>query len=84
VTPAELPDQLTARCQASTRQLYDLLGCRGVVRFDYILVGETFHFLEANTIPGISPASIVPQQARAHGWELGEFFSLLIEQALKR
>jgi D-alanine-D-alanine ligase len=44
-------------------------------------VGEIFYFLEANTIPGISPASIVPQQARAHGWELGEFFSLLIEQA---
>jgi D-alanine-D-alanine ligase len=78
-----LSDQLTASCQASTRQLYDLLGCRGVVRFDYILTGETFYFLEANTIPGISPASIVPQQARAHGWELGEFFSLLIEQALE-
>ncbi len=84
VTPADLSDQLTASCQASTRRLYDLLGCRGVVRFDYILTGETFYFLEANTIPGISPASIVPQQARAHGWELGEFFSLLIEQALKQ
>ncbi len=81
VTPADLPGHLTDSCQASTRRLYDLLGCRGVVRFDYILVGEIFYFLEANTIPGISPASIVPQQARAHGWELGEFFSLLIEQA---
>jgi len=53
------------------------------VRIDYILVDETFHLLEVNTIPGISPASIVPQQAVAHGWTLGEFFSLLIEETIK-
>jgi D-alanine-D-alanine ligase len=82
VTPAELPPALTEQCQAHSRFLYDALQCRGVVRFDYILVGETFHFLEANTIPGISPASIVPQQAVAHGWPLGDFFALLIEEAV--
>lgn len=82
VTPAEISPELTQKCQAITQKLYDLLKCKGVVRFDYILVGDTFHFLEANTIPGISPASIVPQQAKAHGWALGEFFSLLIEQTL--
>lgn len=82
VTPAEISPELTQKCQALTRRLYSLLKCRGVVRFDYILVGDTFHILEANTIPGISPASIVPQQARAHGWDLGTFFSLLLEQAM--
>ncbi|HNE30605.1 MAG TPA: hypothetical protein PLW66_15630, partial [Saprospiraceae bacterium] len=71
----------TRQCQERTRQIYGLLGCRGVVRFDYILVGDTFHLLEANTIPGISPASIVPQQASAAGWALGEFFGALIEEA---
>lgn len=83
VTPADLSPQLTSECQALTKRLYALLKCRGVVRFDYILVGDTFHILEANTIPGISPASIVPQQARAHGWDLGAFFSLLIEESLR-
>lgn len=83
VTPADLPDDLAQQCQARTRFLYDVLECRGVVRFDYILVGDRFYLLEANTIPGISPASIVPQQARAHGWELGAFFTLLIEEAMK-
>jgi D-alanine-D-alanine ligase len=83
VTPAELPEALTRQCQERTRQLYDLLHCKGVVRFDYILVEDTFYFLEANTIPGISPASIVPQQARAHGWELGEFFGMLVEEAMR-
>lgn len=84
VTPADLPAALTQQCRDRTRLLYAALNCTGVVRFDYILVGETFHFLEANTIPGISPASIVPQQARAYGWELGPFFSLLIEESLRQ
>ena len=83
ITPASISDELTRQCQERSRMLYELLGCSGVVRFDYILSGDTFFFLEANTIPGISPASIVPQQARAAGWELGEFFSLLIEETLK-
>ncbi len=83
VTPAEISPELTAKCQAQTRFLYEALGCRGVVRFDSILVGDTFFFLEANTIPGISAASIVPQQARAHGWPLGEFFALLIEESME-
>jgi D-alanine-D-alanine ligase len=83
VTPADLSEQLTQQCQALTGKIYDLLGCKGVVRIDFILVGDRFHLLEPNTIPGISPASIVPQQARAYGWDLGQFFSLLIEEATR-
>lgn len=83
VTPADLSPELTRQCQERTRLVYDALQCRGMVRIDYILVGDTFHLLEPNTIPGISPASIVPQQAVAHGWALGEFFSLLIEESLR-
>ena len=83
VTPAEISEVLTLQCQDHSRFLYQFLQCRGVVRFDYILVHDTFHFLEANTIPGISPASIVPQQAKAYGWGLGELFSNLIVEAMK-
>ena len=83
VTPADLPEALTVQCQTRSRQLYELLRCQGVVRFDYILVGDCFYFLEANTVPGISPASIVPQQAKAYGWELDAFFALLVEGALE-
>jgi D-alanine-D-alanine ligase len=82
VTPAQISPELTAQCQQLSKKLYDVLHCRGVVRFDYILVGDTFHFLEVNTIPGISPASIVPQQARAQGWNLSDFFAMLAEEAL--
>ncbi len=81
VTPALLTPEETAECQARSRFLYEALGCRGVVRFDYILSGGTFHFLEANTIPGLSAASLVPQQARAAGWTLEGFFGALLEEA---
>jgi D-alanine-D-alanine ligase len=81
ITPADLTLAQTQQCQQLTGRLYEILKCRGVVRFDYILVNDTFHILEANTIPGISPASLVPQQAKAHGWELGHFFSLLVDEA---
>ncbi|MCB0523492.1 MAG: D-alanine--D-alanine ligase family protein [Saprospiraceae bacterium] len=84
VTPAELSPELSKKCQEQSVRLYELLRCQGVVRFDYILVGDTFNFLEANTIPGLSPASIVPQQAAANGWTLGEFFALLIEESLSK
>jgi D-alanine-D-alanine ligase len=63
--------------------MYEILNCQGVVRFDYILANDDFHVLEVNTIPGISPASLVPQQANAHGWELGAFFALLVEEVCK-
>ncbi|TNE56712.1 MAG: D-alanine--D-alanine ligase [Bacteroidetes bacterium] len=83
ITPANLSPELEQQCRERTRMLYEVLNCRGVVRFDYILQGDTFYLLEGNSIPGISPASIVPQQARAHGWELGEFFALLVEESMR-
>jgi D-alanine-D-alanine ligase len=82
VTPAQLPQPLTEQCKALTAKIYDLLGCTGVVRIDYILVGEVFYLLEPNSIPGLSPASMIPQQALAHGWSLDEFFPLLVEEAI--
>ncbi len=83
ITPAPLPETLTQRCQALSRQCYEALGCRGIVRFDFILSGQDFYFLEVNTIPGMSPQSIVPQQARAYGWTLGQLFETVIEEALQ-
>ncbi len=83
LTPAPLPEPLAEQCQEWSRRLYRALNCRGVVRCDYILVGEAFFLLEVNTIPGLSPASIVPQQVRAYGWTLETFFSHLVEEAFQ-
>jgi len=63
-------------------KLYDVLGCSGMSRFDYILVNGSFYFLEANTIPGMSEQSIIPQQAKAHGWSLSTFLDAIVDQAV--
>ena len=78
ITPARLTPEQTAACQNRTRQLYEFLGCRGVVRFDYILSDDEFYLLEPNTTPGFSPASLVPQQAVAHGWTVSELLDAVV------
>ncbi len=82
ITPAPLTPEQTALCQSWTRKIYGILGCRGFVRVDYILVGEVFQIIEVNTIPGMTDASLVPQQAVAAGMTLHEFFNGVMEEAL--
>ncbi len=81
ITPARLSEDLVKQCQQRSAQLYQLLGCRGMVRFDYILEGDTFFLLEANTTPGMSEASIIPQQARAYGWTIGQLLHTVISDS---
>ena len=83
ITPAKLSDELRKQCQDRSGKLYRILGCRGMVRFDYILENGTFYLLEANTTPGMSEASIIPQQARAYGWTLGQFLDLIVTDCMK-
>ncbi len=78
ITPAHVEAELSDKCRAQTARLYKLLKCRGIVRFDYIMVGSEFWLLEANTVPGMSEASIVPQQARAYGWTITELLDRTI------
>lgn len=78
VTPAQLDAQLTGQCQDQSKKIYQVLKCRGLVRCDYILNNGIFYMLEVNTIPGLSPASIVPQQARAYGWSMEHMLEVVI------
>lgn len=88
ITPARIPDELAEQCRKLSLKLYRLLNCRGIVRFDFILTPESdsgerkFYFLEANTIPGLSDASIVPQQAAYLGISLNQLFTDVIEETL--
>jgi D-alanine-D-alanine ligase len=54
----------------------------GITRSDFIIQEDVLYFIEINSTPGLSKESIVPKQAREAGLELGEFFGILIEQAL--
>ena len=82
VTPANISAELTQQAQQLTATIYQELNCSGFVRIDYILIGETFHLIEVNTVPGLSEASIIPQQAQAHGWTLSQFFDLAVREVL--
>jgi D-alanine-D-alanine ligase len=82
ITPAIVEEDIAEKVRANARKVYELLDCRGIVRIDFIYneaVGEPY-MLEVNTVPGQSEASIVPQQVKALGWTLKDFYSTLIEE----
>ncbi|WP_111597847.1 D-alanine--D-alanine ligase [Chitinophaga skermanii] len=86
VTPAEIPAPTTATAQAAIAQIYKALNCKGVVRIDFIWneAANKLYFLEANTTPGQSETSIIPQQVRAAGGDLTTFYGALIEECLRK
>jgi len=79
LTPADLPGELTNRIQELSSEVYDILGCKGIVRVDFIVVNSNPFFLEINTVPGMTMESIIPKQAKAAGIDLGELYSMVIE-----
>lgn len=85
VTPAQVDDSISREIQEVSSILYDMLNCEGIVRFDYLYDVEQSHlyFMEVNTIPGQSPESIVPKEARAIGISPSELYHMAIEAALK-
>ena len=82
VTPAELDDVAADKIRDAAKKIYAVFNCRGVVRIDFILEESSGvpYMLEINTIPGQSDASIVPQQVKAMGWSLKEFYTKLVEE----
>lgn len=86
ITPARIDDDILKELSSKACQLYRYLNCRGVVRMDFILQKDTqrLFFLEVNTMPGQTEASIVPQQLRCAGIELTDFYTALLEDALNR
>lgn len=86
ITPAQIDDTVAGAIRSAAQKVYELFNCRGVVRIDFIYNEQKKapYMLEINTVPGQSEASIVPQQVRAMGWTLKDFYTELIEEALTR
>ena len=83
ITPARISDSLTQRIQTLTAMLYDILGCHGIIRIDYIITeGNKINMLEINTTPGMTPTSFIPQQVRAAGLEIRDVLTDIIEDTL--
>ncbi len=79
VCPAEASDDIVRLVQSTTSLIYSNLGCAGLVRMDYILAEDGLYFLEVNTIPGMTSASLVPKMVRAAGLDLTDWLSDIIE-----
>lgn len=80
LTPAPISDALTLQVQNLTETIYRILQCKGLVRIDFIIDQQNIiRLLEVNTTPGMTPTSIVPQQAKAAGLHMKDILSEIID-----
>lgn len=82
ITPARIDDKIREKVADTARFIYETLKMKGFSRSEFILVDGTPYFLEMNTTPGLTAASILPQQALAAGISLSALFESSIEEAL--
>lgn len=86
VTPAVVSDEMATKIREAAKRIYSVFNCRGVIRIDFIYNEKDNepYMLEINTVPGQSDASVVPQQVRANGMTLKEFYTIILNQALEQ
>ncbi len=81
ITPARISSEEQLKVEAIAKKVYKVLNMSGFSRSEYILVNGEPHFLEINTVPGLTEASILPQQAQTAGISLAELFENAIDSA---
>ena len=81
ITPARVPDEMRDRVQALTLKIYDIIGAHGIIRTDYVLIGDEIYLLEVNTTPGMTATSFIPQQVRAAGLDIKDVLTDIIEDS---
>lgn len=79
ITPADLPEEVEQDIKTLSSFLFREMDCKGFVRFDYILSENELYFLEINSIPGITAASIMPKMAQSYGMSIREFFNIALD-----
>ncbi len=82
VTPAQIPKKWEQKINRLSKEIYQTMKLDGVVRSEFIIENDIPHLLEINTVPGMTPQSIIPQQLKSAGISLKEYFEELIEQAV--
>jgi len=81
VCPAQVSEELTHQVQETSKRIYEYLGCKGLVRMDYLSAQDGLYFLEVNIIPGMTNASLVPKMIRTAGISLPDFLTTIIENS---
>lgn len=84
VCPARINREQTARAQELALAAHRALGCSGLTRTDMIISGDRFVLLETNTIPGLTPTSLVPRSAEACGMSFDQLCDWIVQDALQR
>jgi D-alanine-D-alanine ligase len=87
VCPAEIPDEIAEACKSIALRAHQLLGCRGATRSDFRWDDERgiagLFLLEINTQPGMTPLSLVPEQARHLGMDYADLVEAIVAEALE-
>jgi D-alanine-D-alanine ligase len=87
ICPAHIPDNIARAMMDMAARAHKVLGCKGASRSDFRwdeeLGAEGIYLLEVNTQPGMTPLSLVPEQARQRGIDYGELVERLIAEALE-
>ncbi|MBV7440893.1 D-alanine--D-alanine ligase [Weeksellaceae bacterium TAE3-ERU29] len=83
ITPARLDKETTKAVEEIAKKAYNSLRMKGMSRSEFIIVNDIPHFIEMNTLPGFSPASILPQQLAFSKISIKDFISNEIESALQ-
>jgi D-alanine-D-alanine ligase len=85
ICPAQILKRIERELQRLSKKVHALLGCDGLTRSDFILGPKNvLYFLELNTIPGMTEASLCPKEAKALGWSFSEFLDKIVALALER
>jgi D-alanine-D-alanine ligase len=84
ICPARIDDAMTEKAQACAKKAHRAIFCKGYSRTDMILMDEEIYVLETNTIPGMTPTSLLPQAAEAAGISFSELLDRLIELSLEK
>lgn len=82
--PGNFTKKISDELARVSRAMHDALGLRHYSRSDFIVSPRGVYYLETNTLPGVTPESLLPKSLAAVGVRLGDFFSHLIDLTLKR
>lgn len=84
ITPAPIAEDLAREIQSLARRAHTAFGCRGISRTDFLLADGRPTIIEVNTIPGMTPMSLIPRACEAAGIEFEVILDRVIGEALFR
>jgi len=82
ITPARISEAAANKVRDTAKKVYNILNMSGFSRSEYIFVNDEPHFLEINSVPGLTEESILPQQANEANISLSDLFDNAIETSL--